>query len=173
MFLQSFRVASRRVIAISAPLLAGVILAGCGGSSAVHQPPQSLSGPGFRFEAPAGWRVERAKGRVTASSSPDLVQVAAFPLLKPYSAALFTKVEKELGSRMRQIAEQTGGAVSAATTVTAGGIRAHSYQVTAGATVDEYTFVLRGLREFQLLCRRQASAGDDACKQLLTSFAVA
>lgn len=110
---------------------------------------------------------------MTASSGPDLVQVAAFPLLKPYSDALFAKVEKELASRMRQIAEQTGGAVSSPTTVTADGIRAHSYQVKAGATLDQYTFVLRGMREFQLLCRRQADGGDDACKQLLTSFAAA
>ena len=96
--------------------------------------------------------------------------MAAFPLLKPYSAALFTRVEKELASRMRQIAQQTGGTVSGATTVTAGGIRAHSYEVKAGGTTDEYTFVLRGLREFQLLCRREASSKDDACAQLLTSF---
>jgi len=99
--------------------------------------------------------------------------VASFPLLKPYSDALFTRVEKELDARMQQIAAQTGGTVSGPTTVTAGGIRAHSYEVKAGGTIDEYTFVLRRMREFQLLCRRSASSGDDACKQLLTSFAVA
>ena len=63
--------------------------------------------------------------------------------------------------------------MSGPTTVTAGGVRAHSYEVKAGDTIDEYTFVLRGKREFQLLCRRQASSSDDACKQLLTSFSVA
>ena len=152
--------------------MTGAILAGCGGSGAAQQP-QSLDGAGFRFEAPAGWGVDRSHGRVTASHGAELVQVAAFPLLKPYSAALFTRVEKELASRMRQIAQQTGGTVSGATTVTAGGIRAHSYEVKAGGTIDEYTFVLRGMREFQLLCRREASSQDDACRQLLTSFAVA
>jgi hypothetical protein len=45
------------------------------------------------------------------------------------------------------------------------------YTVTVGDHVDEYTFVLRGRREYQLLCRRKASNGDDACRQLLTSFA--
>ena len=51
------------------------------------------------------------------------------------------------------------------------GVRSHSYTVTVGDHVDEYTFVLRGRREYQLLCRRKASHGDDACRQLLTSFA--
>ena len=98
--------------------------------------------------------------------------MASFPLLKPYSQALFARVAKELTARMRQIAQQTGGSVSPSVTVTAGGIRAHSYEVKAGANIDEYTFVLRGMREFQLLCRRGTSSNDDTCKQLLTSFAV-
>ena len=116
--------------------------------------------------------MERSKGRVIASQGSELVQVAAFPLQKPYSDALFAKVAKELTARMQQIAQQTGGTVSGSTTVTAGGIRAHSYEVKAGDNVDEYTFVLRGMREFQLLCRRGSSSGDDACKQLLASFVV-
>jgi hypothetical protein len=172
MLTQPFRVASESLVACSALLVTAVILAGCGGSGAGQQPPRSLAGPGFRFEAPAGWTVARSKNRITASHSADLVQVASFPLLKPYSNALFTRVEKELDARMRQIAAQTGGTVSGPTTVTAGGIRAHSYEVKSGGTVDEYTFVLRGLREFQLLCRRATSSGDEACRQLLTSFSV-
>ena len=100
------------------------------------------------------------------------MQVAAFPLLKPYTAALFARVEQELSPRMRQIAQQTGGTVSG---------RDHRHRrrdpgpLVRGEgrrRVDEYTFVLRGMREFQLLCRRQASSSDDACKQLLTSFTV-
>jgi hypothetical protein len=169
MLTQPFRVAFERLLACAALV---AILAGCGGSGAAQQPPQSLSGTGYRFQAPAGWTVSHAKGRVTASRGAELVQVAAFPLLKPYRDGLFTRVEKELASRMGQIAQQTGGTVSPATTVTAGGIRSHSYEVKAGSTVDEYTFVLRGRREFQLLCRREASPNDDACQQLLTSFTV-
>jgi len=173
MLTQSFRVASERPIACAALLVIAVILAGCGGSGAAQQAPQSLGGVGFRFDAPAGWAVARSKGRLTASQGSALVQVASFPLLKPYSDALFTRVEKELDARMQQIAAQTGGTVSGPTTVTTGGIRAHSYEVKAGDTIDEYTFVLRRMREFQLLCRRSPSSGDDACKQLLTSFVVA
>ena len=71
---------------------------------------------------------------------------------------------------MKEVAGETGGRVSSSATVTAGGIRSHSYSVTVGDHVDEYTFVLRGMHEFQLLCRRKASSPDDTCKQLITSF---
>jgi hypothetical protein len=74
---------------------------------------------------------------------------------------------------MRQVAAQTGGTVSGGSVVTAGGIRSHSYQVAVGDRVDQYTFVLRGRREFQLLCRRPKSGGDDVCAQLLRTFAPA
>jgi hypothetical protein len=36
--------------------------------------------------------------------------------------------------------------------------------------VDDYVFVLRGKREYQLLCRRSSSGSDDHCKLLLASF---
>jgi hypothetical protein len=110
------------------------------------------------------------KRRATASHDDELLQVAAFPLLKPYSDALFAKVALELRARMRQLAGQTGGVISSSATVTAGGIRSHMYEVTAGGHVDQYTFVLRGMREFQLLCRRKSSSEDDACRRLITSF---
>jgi hypothetical protein len=113
-----------------------------------------------------------ATGRRLASASHDaeLVQVATFPLLKPYSDALFAKVERELNARMKEVAKQTGGTVSDSSTVAAGGVRSHSYEVTNGDRVDQYTFVLRNMREYQLLCRRQASSSNDVCKLLITSF---
>lgn len=152
--------------------LAVTILTGCGGSSASKAPAQTVSGPGFTFAAPAGWRLAVGKRRASASHDDELLQVAAFPLLKPYRDALFAKVERELKARMEQVAGQTGGAVSGGATVTAGGIRSHSYDVAAGGHVDEYTFVLRDKREFQLLCRRKASSNGDACKQLIASFRI-
>lgn len=151
--------------------LAAVILAGCGGSGAAKA--QLVRGPGFRFRAPAGWKVVRVPRQVSAAHGSDLVQAATFPLLKPYSAALFGRVTKELDARMAQVAQQVHGTVSSARTVTAGGIRSHSYQVQDGDHVDEYTFVLRGLHEVQLLCRRGSSSSDAACKQLIASFALA
>jgi hypothetical protein len=71
---------------------------------------------------------------------------------------------------MEQVAQVSGGTVTGSGEVTAGGIRSHSYDLTTGNHVDQYTFVLRGLREYQLLCRRKSSSSGDACRQLVTSF---
>jgi hypothetical protein len=172
----SFRLVTARLIPPglrpkqAALLLAPLILAACGGSSAVKAQQQVVAGPGFRFEAPAAWRVERRARQVTASEGSELVKVAIFPLLKPYTAALFTRVDRELLARMRQVAQQTGGTLSAPATVTAAGIRSHAYRVTTGDHVDQYTFVLRGKREYQLLCRRTPSHDDSVCAQLIASF---
>lgn len=132
-----------------------------------------MTGQGFRFDAPSGWNVTVDKQQASASHGDELLQVAAFPLQKPYSAALFTKVERELKARMAAVAQQTGGTVSGGGAVTAAGIRSHSYNVTAGDHVDQYTFVLRGMHEYQLLCRRKTASADDACRQLVTTFQVA
>ena len=132
-----------------------------------------MTGPGFEFKAPAGWPVTRAPGRVAAGTREELVQVATFNLLKPYSGALFGRVRKELTQRMTTVADQTGGRLAASETVTAGGVRSHSYRVESKDRVDQYTFVLRGRREYQLLCRRAASKGDETCRQLIESFAFA
>jgi hypothetical protein len=145
-----------------------LILSGCGGSS--EPKAQLVRGPGFRFEAPAGWKVERTKRQVSAIHGSERVQVATFPLLKPYTTALFAPVAKELTARMSQVARQVHGTVSSTKTVTAGGIRSHSYEVQVGDYVEEYTFVLRGLHEVQLLCRRKASSSGAACKQLISGF---
>ena len=110
---------------------------------------------------------------VAASEDGKLVQVATFALLKPYNAALFKRVDKELRARMRQVAAQSGGTVSSGSTVTAGGIRSHRYQVTTVDHVDEYTFVLRARREYQLLCRRGKSDETDFCDRLVRTFAPA
>jgi hypothetical protein len=170
MLLRSFRVAPSSLAAL---FLGAIILTGCGGSGAKQAAAQTVSGPGFSFDAPAGWQVAVGKRRASASHDDELLQVVAFPLLKAYSPALFAKVELELRARMKQVAAQTGGSVSRTTTSTAAGIRSHSYDVTVGGHVDQYTFVLRGMREFQLLCRRKASSADVACKQLITTFRVA
>jgi hypothetical protein len=176
MLARSFRVVTARLIPLglrpkqAALLVVPLILAACGGSGAPKVQPQVITGPGFRFEAPAGWRVEHAPRQAWASQGSELVKVATFPLLKPYSPALFGRVDRELAARMRQVAAETGGQVSPGTTVVAGGIRSHAYRVTARDHVDQYTFVLRGRREYQLLCRRRASHDDAVCAQLIASF---
>src|SRR6476660_1290410 len=167
MVFKSFRVGAVRLLALC---LAATIFAGCGGSSASKEPPQTVNGPGFTFSAPAGWQLATGRRLASAAHGADLVQVATFPLLKPYSDALFAKVERELNARMKEVAKQTGGTVSGPSTVTTGGVRSHSYEVRSGDRIDQYTFVLRNMREYQLLCRRQKSSNDDAWKLLITSF---
>jgi hypothetical protein len=148
---------------------AAIILAGCGGSA--HGKPVAVRGHGFSFNAPAGWKVTSATASTTASQDDNLLQVSTFPLIHPYTDALFTKVKSELDVRMHAVAKDAGGTVTGSKTVTVAGGRAHSYDVTAGKDVLEYTFVLRGKKEYELLCRRPSSDSDTNCAQLLTSFA--
>ena len=156
-------------------ILAPCGLAGCGGSSAATENPQwqTARGTRFTFEAPAGWKVERVKNRVTVTRGSQLVQISTFALAKSYDDQLFAPVAKELRSRMEQIARQTGGTLTIQPSATADGVRSHAYDVTAGDRVDEYTFVLTGMREYLLLCRRMSSKanGSEFCSRLVTSFA--
>jgi hypothetical protein len=131
-----------------------------------------VRGKGFSFKAPAGWNVERAGQHVAARHGSELVQVSTFQLARPYKPALYDAVEKELSTRMRQVARRVGGSVDDKGSVVAGGIRSHTYRVTAGDHADEYTFVLAGLIEYQLLCRRSSSGGSAFCNQLVRSFAL-
>lgn len=147
-----------------------LILAGCGGSGEPKAQWQPVNGPTFRFDAPTGWQVRTDRRRTVASHDSELVQVATFVLVHPYSAALFTKVESELAARMATVAKQTGGTVIGHSVVTAAGIRSHSYDVRVGDHVDEYTFVLRAKREYQLLCRRLESTDGDFCARLVASL---
>jgi len=130
-----------------------------------------VRGHGYSFNAPGGWKVAVSASAATASHDSELLQVSSFPLIRVYSDALFVKVKKELDVRMQAVAKAGGGTVTGSRTVTVGGTRAHSYAVAAGKDVLEYTFVLRGKREFELLCRRPSSKSDDNCQALLTSFA--
>jgi hypothetical protein len=182
MLVESFRLVTARLIpqlirCKQALLLATLILAvcglaGCGGSSAATSGTQWLTvrGTGFSFQAPDGWKVEHAQGRVSVTHGSKLVQVSTFPLAKPYDAKLFAPVAKELRARMTDVARQTGGKLSDGPDVTADGVRSHSYIVTSGSQADEYTFVFSGKREYLLLCRRTSSSGSDVCARLVTSF---
>lgn len=147
-----------------------LILAGCGGSAQKNG--QTVRGRGFHFGAPARWHVSEARTSASATLDSQLVQVTTFPLIKPYDDALFEKVRRELDTRMQAVAAQLHGKVTGSRTVTAGGIRSHSFDVAAAGDVVEYTFVLEGRREYQLLCRRPSSASDAPCALLLSSFAV-
>lgn len=145
-----------------------LILAGCGGSA--HAKPVAVRGHGFSFNAPGGWKVTDGERSTTVSRDSELVQVSTFPLVRAYTDDLFDKVKTELDVRMQAVAKDAGGTVTGSRVVTVNGSRAHSYEVTAGKDVLEYTFVLRGKKEFELLCRRPSSKSDAHCRQLLSSF---
>jgi hypothetical protein len=147
-------------------VLAACILTGCGSTAQAKS--QLVRATGFSFEAPAGWQVKTAARTASATSKSQLAEVSTFPLVKRYDDALFAKVARELGLRMREVATQLHGKVTHARTVTVDGIRSHSYDVTAGGDLLEYTFVLSGKHEFQLLCRSSGPA--EACVQLLKTF---
>ena len=127
---------------------------------------QHVAGAGYRFRAPQGWQVTRARGRTTVKDGSSFVQVATFPLVRAYTDGLFAKVRSELDVRMAAVAKQVGGTVAAHRVVTVDGGRAHQYDVQVGKRTDGYTFVLRGKKEFLLLC----SADAAVCDELAASF---
>lgn len=124
---------------------------------------------GVHFRAPANWAVTVADGRTTARDGASFVQVATFPLVHPYTAALFTKVRAELEIRMAEVAKQDGGKLSGHSVVIVDGDKSHSYEVAIGDRTDRYTFLLRGKREFLLVCSAEAAV----CDELAASFSPA
>ena len=149
-----------------------LILSACGGSAEpkAQSSWQTIRGPGYRFQAPEGWKAETAAKRTTASHGAELVQVATYPLVHSYTDGLFAKVEPELRARMDDLARQSGEKVRSSKTVTANGRRAHMFELGDTDHVDEYTFVLEGKREYLLLCRRPEGKQTDYCARLITSF---
>ena len=146
-----------------------VILAGCGGSGQANRRWQTVSRQGVHFRAPADWKITVADGRTTARDGTSFVQVATFPLVHPYTASLFTKVQSELALRMSEVAKQGGGTVRGHSVVVVDGAKSHSYEVALADRTDHYTFLLRGKREFLLVC----SADVAVCDELAASFSAA
>lgn len=141
-------------------------------------PPQTVTGKGFTFAAPSGWQVKT--GPATASAAPTgsgktLVSVSVFRLLKPYRPELWAKVVPELDRVAAQLAGRLHGQVTKSSTMKVAGANARAYQFRfsyQGKDVFErITFFLRGLREYQLLCRWETSKSEpSACSQLASSF---
>ena len=146
-----------------------LILAGCGGGGQSNRNWQTISRQGVHFRAPADWQVTVANGRTTAREGASFVQVATFPLVHPYTASLFGKVQSELALRMAEVAKQGGGTVRSHSVVIVDGDKSHSYEVALGDRTDRYTFFLRGKREFLLVC----SADAAVCDELAASFSAA
>ncbi len=153
-------------------VLALLILAGCGGSTSAKT--QTVKGDGFRFEAPAAWAVVRKGPSVAAvDGDVDRVEVLRFTLEKQYRPALFAAASKELDGVVERLAGQLSGKVSSRSTADLAGRKARSYTIDYGdGKTQEIAFVLDGRSEFQLLCRRAASAPNDTCTQLFPTFAL-
>jgi hypothetical protein len=150
-----------------------LILAGCGGGGKSEPQTQTVRGAGYRFEAPAGWKVTRQDSTVAAASGEvDRVEVRTFKLARPYRPKLFDTAVRELDSVVSRIAAQLSGRVTDRRTLLVDGRKSRSYLIAYDDKSQEITFVLRGTQEHQLLCRRLANAADDACRGLLDSFAL-
>jgi hypothetical protein len=150
-------------------------LAGCGGGKG--KPPQSqrsLKGDGYSVSVPADWTVTRS-GRLTqARDGASVVSVTRFRLARPYTAALFPKVSRELDGVASQLARAERGKLAKRETVTIAGRRARTYTIDRGGSEERIAFVLAGSREFQLFCRyERGSRAEAACSSLFSSFRLA
>jgi hypothetical protein len=148
-------------------LVLAFILAGCGGAGNSNW--QQVQGSGFRFLAPAGWKVN---GTTASSGSVDRVQVNGFRLVHPYVRAKKAAAAKELDGVAARLALQLKGKVSSRRTIEVDGFDARAYAIDHNGLSEEFTFVLHGRQEYELLCRRTQGADDTACRELVTSFHV-
>jgi hypothetical protein len=156
--------------------LAAAALAGCGGGEPA---PESVMvrGPDFSFEAPGDWDVERTARAVTAADGDAKVGVLTFRLVRPYTPALWSRVVPELDALARRLAGELDAEVAAKSTVTIDGRRARSFELeNAKDGTRRLAFVLRGRREYELVCR-YPDADDEtaaaACDRLFGSFRLA
>ena len=147
------------------------MLAGCGGGT---KPPVTLRGDGYGFSAPGGWKVTRAGTSVTAAHGARSVSVTTFRLTRPYRPQMWEKVVKELDGVAAKLAGELHGKVVASRTVQTGGAAARQYELAftrdGDRLVERITFVLRGRREYQLLCRFQEGKDETACALLESTF---
>jgi hypothetical protein len=153
--------------------LAVLALTSCGGSAPEGK---RVRGLGFSFEAPAGWKVARRTSTTSAAAGARLVSVGVFPLMHAYSPLLFTKAAAELDGVARSLARRLGGRVAASATMTIAGRQARRYEIRfergGSDVVERLAFVLRGKREYQLLCRFRRGDDDSPCERLLATFAL-
>jgi hypothetical protein len=103
--------------------------------------------------------------------------VTRLSLRSKYVPSLFDEVTKELDRVTNALAAKLGGKVIARRSVVVGGIRSRQYDVAyeknGTGLIDRITFVLRGKREYYVLCRWPADEGEpDACGLLQSSFSV-
>lgn len=174
----------RKRFSLAVLVLAG-LLAGCGGggggggtTTAPAEQGQRVTGEGFSFSAPDSWTTTRTSTTVTVRPStdqPTLVSVTTLPLRSRYTPSLFAKVVQGLDRLTASLAEKLNGKVIARRTVVVAGIRSRqydlAYQKNGAGLIDRITFVLRGKREYYVLCRWPADEGEpSACGTLQATF---
>jgi hypothetical protein len=152
--------------------LAVLLLAGCGGGSRVAE--STLRGTGYRFAAPAGWRVVRSGREVRAEDGVSLLSVTRYELVRPYRPELWPRVVPELDRAAAGLAAQQRGKVARSSTLTVSARRARRYDINytreGKQLVERLAFVLRGKTEYLLLCRYEDGGDTRACDRLLATF---
>lgn len=110
---------------------------------------------------------------MTASNGPvDRVQVNEFRLVHPYVHGKQAAAAKELDGVAARLAQQLNGKVMSRRTLEVNGLDGRAYGIVHGALAEEFTFVLRGQHEYELVCRRAVGADATACRELVASFRV-
>lgn len=152
-----------------------LLLAGCGGSGGAKE--QTVRGSGYRFSAPADWKVKRDQRAVEVSRGVEVVSVTRYRLLRAYRPALWDHVVPELDRAAAGVAKQQKARLAASRTTTVSGRRARSYAIAydreGRSLVERLTFVLRGKTEYYLLCRYESGGDTGACDRLLATFTLA
>ena len=145
---------------------------GCGGVAETDAP-QDVRGPTYSFLAPAGWQVTRTGRTLLAADEDSAVAVSTFRLARAYTPALWEEASAELDTVAEKLAAELGGAVTRRGTRILTGRRARFYELSGTRdSTQRVVFLLRGRREYQILCRWRSDpdAGREACELALTSF---
>jgi hypothetical protein len=134
-----------------------------------------VRGEGYAFSGPAGWKLVHTPQGATLTppfGGESLVSVTTFRLIRTFRPADWPLAEGELDGVADRLARQLGGSVESRETPELG-VREYrlDYERKAVKLSQRIRFVLRGRREYELLCRWKAADGEpDACGQLLQSF---
>lgn len=106
-----------------------------------------------------------------------MVSVRVFRLARPFRPELWPSVVPELDRVAAELARQLDGRIESSATLVVDGRRAKRYDIRyrrQGTEVLERTaFVLKGRREFQLVCRHEAADrgdGPEACALLFSTL---
>ena len=131
---------------------------------------QRVRGADYAFDAPPGWRVERAGRKVAAVDGGREVSVTTFRLSRRYRPELWERVVRELDGVAARLAAELGGRVVVRATYVVARVRARVYRL-EGTRDDtrRIGFLLSGRREYQLLCRGEA---EEECDLLFSSFSL-